>query len=237
MKRKCSICKIIKPLSQFYKDKLRKFGYGYCCKQCYNNYYIHNKKKLQKLQKNYYNENKKVINKKQKLYNIKNKEKIKKYTKKYRKENRNKIKRKKQQYYKKFPEKKILDSIKQRCNNKNLKIYKKYGKRGIKCLITEIEIRKLMIRDNYWDMKKPSIDRIDNNGHYTYNNCRFIELGENASRNKRKPILQFDLNGNFIKEWNSIREASRVLKIANSNISYCINGKYKQARGFIWKYN
>lgn len=56
-----------------------------------------------------------------------------------------------------------------------------------------------------------------------------------GTRNEKikKPILQFDLNGNFIREWPS---AMDVGKVVNSTICKCLKGKYKQAYGFIWKY-
>jgi len=128
-----------------------------------------------------------------------------------------------------------------RCNNKNRISYKYYGGRGIKCLITSQEVKELWFRDKAYEMKKPSLDRIDNNGNYELNNCRFIENIENTyKRNREKPqgipILQYDLNGNFIKEWKSAREADRN-KIANqSDIGKCLKGKYKQVNGFIWRY-
>ena len=53
----------------------------------------------------------------------------------------------------------------------------------------------------------------------------------------KRPIIQFDLNNNFIKEWSSIKEAQ--LNIRNNtigSISPCVRGIYKQAYGFIWKY-
>lgn len=49
-----------------------------------------------------------------------------------------------------------------------------------------------------------------------------------------KPILQYDLEGNFIKEWPSISEATR--NINNSDIPSCLSGKQSQAGGFIWIY-
>ena len=47
-------------------------------------------------------------------------------------------------------------------------------------------------------------------------------------------VLQYDLDGNFIKEWESISEAKKRLGI--NNITYACNGKYKHAGGYIWKY-
>lgn len=75
------------------------------------------------------------------------------------------------EYAKKYPWKGILNSIKQRCENINCKEYKYYGERGIENHITEEEIKFLMIRDCYWSMKKPSIDRKENDGNYTLKNC------------------------------------------------------------------
>jgi group I intron endonuclease len=52
----------------------------------------------------------------------------------------------------------------------------------------------------------------------------------------RKVVLQFDLNGNLIKEFPSLKQASEELGIHKNYIGPCCNGRYKQARGFIFKY-
>ena len=53
-----------------------------------------------------------------------------------------------------------------------------------------------------------------------------------------KAVLQFDLNGNFIKEYCSLRDAARSLgnKYFCSLISRCSNGIIKTAYGYKWKY-
>ena len=51
-----------------------------------------------------------------------------------------------------------------------------------------------------------------------------------------KPVLQFDLEGTFIREWPSTMEIQRQTGYANNNIGACCSGKYKQAYGSIWKY-
>lgn len=51
-----------------------------------------------------------------------------------------------------------------------------------------------------------------------------------------KAIVQYDLNGNFIQEFPSIREASRVLGFNMCNIKECCKGRYKQTHGYIFKY-
>jgi len=55
------------------------------------------------------------------------------------------------------------------------------------------------------------------------------------SKNKRF-VLQYDLNDNFIKEWDSIVSASKELNIRSNNIVTCCSGKSKSSGGFIWKY-
>lgn len=52
-----------------------------------------------------------------------------------------------------------------------------------------------------------------------------------------KYIIQYDLEGNFIKEWPSIRQAGQ--KLANTNgetIRKCLKGLQKTAYDFKWKY-
>lgn len=55
-------------------------------------------------------------------------------------------------------------------------------------------------------------------------------------KDQSKPVLQYDLDGNFIKEWLSTKDVERNTGFANTNISSCCKGKYKQSYGYIWKY-
>ena len=54
--------------------------------------------------------------------------------------------------------------------------------------------------------------------------------------NGSKSIIQTDLDGNFIKEFQSIRQASIQLNIDRSGIQRVLLGKYKQMKGYIFKY-
>ena len=61
----------------------------------------------------------------------------------------------------------------------------------------------------------------------------FIEYRE---KHKRK-VNQYDLDGNFIKQWNYIKEAENFLNIKSiGRISECCNNKRKSAFGYKWKY-
>ena len=49
-----------------------------------------------------------------------------------------------------------------------------------------------------------------------------------------KTIYQYDLNGNFIKKWESISDACRELGICHGSVSNCLHGRYKSAGGYKW---
>lgn len=49
-----------------------------------------------------------------------------------------------------------------------------------------------------------------------------------------RPVRQYTLDGQFVAEYSSIREAQR--QIGNSHISECCLEKRNTAGGFIWKY-
>ena len=51
-----------------------------------------------------------------------------------------------------------------------------------------------------------------------------------------RPILQYDLDGNFIKEYPCIISAVKELGIRSSGISNCCAGRYNQSGGYKWKY-
>lgn len=51
-----------------------------------------------------------------------------------------------------------------------------------------------------------------------------------------KPVLQFGLNGLFIKEWSCASEVTREIGISNRLISRCCHGELKKSKGFIWKF-
>jgi group I intron endonuclease len=51
----------------------------------------------------------------------------------------------------------------------------------------------------------------------------------------QKPVLQYDLQGNFVKEWSSVRGASRVLLLSHNKIYYSLKVN-KPMGDYIWKY-
>lgn len=68
----------------------------------------------------------------------------------------------------------------QRCVNPKHKSYSHYGGRGIEFHLTRQDVEFLWERDKGHLLNDPSIDRINADGHYARDNCRFIELEENV---------------------------------------------------------
>lgn len=52
----------------------------------------------------------------------------------------------------------------------------------------------------------------------------------------RKPVLQYDLKGKFIQEFESASEAARQLNVFQSNLTAACRGESSQCGGFQWKY-
>ena len=51
-----------------------------------------------------------------------------------------------------------------------------------------------------------------------------------------KKVIQYDIEGNFIKTWDCTMDIQRELGIANQHISACCLGKNKTSNGYLWRY-
>lgn len=76
---------------------------------------------------------------------------------------------------------------------------------------------------------------------YSENSIHAIKIGlktfiKGKDNCKSVPILQYNLDGNFIKEWDSIVIACTELKISRKNISSACSGYRKSSQGFMWRY-
>jgi predicted transcriptional regulator len=64
-----------------------------------------------------------------------------------------------------------------------------------------------------------------------------VRNGRKYTEEGNKKVIQLCLNGKFIKDWNSLKEAGVSFEDKNGReISSCIKGRAKTAHDFIWKY-
>ena len=83
-----------------------------------------------------------------------------------------------------------------------------------------------------------AISKANINNKYNLDKIHSKDEIEKMSKSKMKAIIQMDLEGNFIKEWDSIKDASTTLNISRSSITLCCQGsnRYSHAGSFKWKY-
>lgn len=69
-----------------------------------------------------------------------------------------------------------------------------------------------------------------------YYNLMYGTRVQRIAKKNNKPILQFDLEGNFIKEYESITQASKELNNSLNNISQCCLGRSRTSKGYIFRF-
>lgn len=138
-----------------------------------------------------------------------------------------------------------------RCYLKNYVGYENYGALGVVVSDEWKDLRNYIkdmeSKDNYdkllnegWELDK------DLSGKKIYSNETTViispydnsmeRIHRAGTTRDKTPILQFDLNNNFIEEYDSITEASKITGISLSNIASVANenSNRKTAGGFIW---
>ena len=62
------------------------------------------------------------------------------------------------------------------------------------------------------------------------------KLNNILNQKGRRDIYQYDLEGNVLNLYVSLRDIERKTGFFRANISQCLSGKFKQAYGYVWKY-
>ena len=93
--------------------------------------------------------------------------------------------------------------------------------------------------DGSVDFDKSNLEWCTNKYNINYGSCsekmRNAKLGK-FNNKLSKVIIQYDFDGNFIKEWSSAAEIVRTTVYGQGNICACCRGERKTAYGYIWKF-
>ena len=142
-------------------------------------------------------------------------------------------------------------NMKSRCYREGSTHYAHYGGRGIKmCDEWKNDFKAFYdwAMANGYDPKarghELTIDRIDVDGDYTPDNCRWTDASTQC-RNRRRyknpkenvPVDLIDADGNVIRSYGSITEASEDTGCRKTSIWGVCNGQYKTSLGLRWQYS
>ena len=71
----------------------------------------------------------------------------------------------------------------------------------------------------------------------SYNKGYNATIGGQCGGTMPKKVYQFDLKGNFLKEWTSVSNIVKILKFSAAGIYSNINDKTFSSNGFLWSYS
>lgn len=87
-----------------------------------------------------------------------------------------------------------------------------------------------------WSYNKLTHQEVARRFEEYYDNIdKFLSMNHKNNKTSKK-VSQYELDGNFIKSYPSVQEASRQLGFSASSIYGVCNGEHKQAHGYVFKY-
>lgn len=134
------------------------------------------------------------------------------------------------------PEYRTYEQGRNRCNNPNSPQYANYGGRGIKWLFTSFShfLSSLGFRPS----SDYSLDRIDNNGHYAPDNCRWATRTQQVRNRRVTRFLTVDGTTKSAAEWGDIFGITGKLICARISRGWAVDEAVKQPlkKGLALKY-
>lgn len=128
-------------------------------------------------------------------------------------------------------------NIKSRCYNEKVRSYKDYGAKGVK-LCDEWHDFKVFAEWAYSHGYREDlvIDRIDSNGDYCPENCRWITAAENSKRAFQKHCWGKNLKTDEYVEFWCIRDFAKERGLSFSCIDRVLHGRNKTHKNWIFGY-
>lgn len=124
--------------------------------------------------------------------------------------------------------------------------WNKYGEESFEfSIIEECSIESLIEREQYFiDKLGPEYNQTKVAGKVEMTSSRRKKLSDSVSKayqenrivRMTKRVYQYDLKGNYIGEFNSLKEASKVTGVDTSHLSNVLNDKQKVAGGYVWRF-
>ncbi|ARF11678.1 HNH endonuclease [Klosneuvirus KNV1] len=135
-----------------------------------------------------------------------------------------------------------IESFKENKRRVRIKIYNNKGERKCMDLARLVALTYILNPEN-----KPEVNHKDGkpyNNHY--DNLEWNTKPENMEHARVNGLIkpvdqgirveQYDLQGNFIKKYDSMKEAAKENGVSTDSIKDCLYGKTKNPKYFIWKY-
>lgn len=100
----------------------------------------------------------------------------------------------------------IWRKMRYRCNNPRNVCYPNYGARGIK-VCEEWDSSFIAFQNwalNHGYQESLSIDRIDNDGDYSPENCRWCTMEQQANNRRNNLIIKYDGQTKTVAEWSKL---------------------------------
>jgi len=126
---------------------------------------------------------------------------------------------------------KIWQCMKNRCYLSSDIGFKNYGGRGIKICDRWLEFNNF--KDDMYDSylksiinfgkKQTSVDRIDNNGNYCKENCRWASLSEQGRNKSNNRLMTFRGSTKCVTEWADLIKIKRNIIFSRLNLGWSID--------------
>lgn len=132
-------------------------------------------------------------------------------------------------YHTKTPLYRVYYAMRQRCYDTNCNEYKNYGMRNInidESWLNYDNFYKWAITNGY--RKGLQLDRIDNDGNYGPNNCRWVTPMQNSNNKRTCVYITHNNQTHTINEWSRILKINkntfwRYIRVKHYSIDYIIN--------------